>query len=129
MHTDGILYNCARRWAGQEAFVKHVDSLPTSLLRPQDTPEPSSPTSGLPSLSQLPALTTDALRPHLSRLSFLARYRDFLALYAGGARAEAAELLVLLLTSGVAPQKWWPVMLLDAVPLLESESLWTRGSL
>ncbi|GAA5864380.1 hypothetical protein JCM3774_002771 [Rhodotorula dairenensis] len=111
--------------SGQEAFVKHVDSLPTSLLRPSDTDEPSTPTSpttsgGLASLAHLPSLTSDALRPHLSRLSFLARYRDFLALYAAGARREAAQLLVLLLTSGVAPHKWWAVMLLDAVPLLET---------
>ncbi|KAG0658580.1 hypothetical protein C6P46_005700 [Rhodotorula mucilaginosa] len=116
--------------SGQEAFVKHVDSLPTSLLRPSssDLNEPSaaspssspSPTNGLVPLSRLPSLTSDALRPHLSRLAFLARYRDFLALYAAGARREAAELLVLLLTSGVAPKKWWAVMLLDAVPLLET---------
>lgn len=72
-------------------------------------------------MDRLPSLTSDALRPHLARLSFLARYRDFLALYAAGARRDAAQLLVLLLTSGVAPKKWWAVMLLDAVPLLESE--------
>ncbi|GAA5988849.1 hypothetical protein JCM10908_006197 [Rhodotorula pacifica] len=112
--------------SGQAAFVKHVDSLPTSLLRPSsnlyEPDAPSSPTTtGLPSLAHLPSLTSDALRPHLSRLAFLARYRDFLALYAtAGARREAAQLLVLLLTSGVAPKKWWAVMLLDAVPLLET---------
>ena len=127
-----IVFISTRRLAGQEAFVKHVDSLPTSLLRPSSSDlneptsaaspsSPSSPTNGLAPLSRLRSLTSDALRPHLSRLAFLARYRDFLALYAAGARREAAELLVLLLTSGVAPKKWWAVMLLDAVPLLESE--------
>lgn len=133
MPLDSVAHRfvSTRRLAGQEAFVKHVDSLPTSLLRPSssDLNEPSaasassspSPTNGLAPLSRLPSLTSDALRPHLSRLAFLARYRDFLALYAAGARREAAELLVLLLTSGVAPKKWWAVMLLDAVPLLESE--------
>ncbi|BGP26904.1 hypothetical protein JCM10295v2_005866 [Rhodotorula toruloides] len=112
---------------GPDAFVKAVDSLPTSLLRPasfanDDADLPSTPTSPSSfSLSHLPSHTADSLRPILSHLSFLARYRDFMALYAvPGQRREAAELLVLLFTSGIAPRKWWPVMLLDSVPLLET---------
>ncbi|BGP72989.1 hypothetical protein NBRC10513v2_006393 [Rhodotorula toruloides] len=111
----------------QAAFVKAVDSLPTSLLRPasfanDDSGSPSTPNSPSAfSLSHLPSHTSDSLRPILSHLSFLARYRDFMALYAvPSQRREAAELLVLLLTSGIAPRKWWPVMLLDSVPLLET---------
>lgn len=114
--------------ADQSAFVKAVDSLPTSLLRPasfanDDAELPSTLNSPSAfSLSHLPSHTFDSLRPILSHLSFLARYRDFMALYAvPNQRREAAELLVLLLTSGIAPRKWWPVMLLDSVPLLESE--------
>lgn len=53
-----------------------------------------------------------------TRLSFLARYRDFHALYASGERRAAAELLVLLLSSNAAPKSFWAVMLLDAVGLL-----------
>ncbi|BGP10579.1 hypothetical protein JCM10049v2_006471 [Rhodotorula toruloides] len=111
----------------QSAFVKAVDSLPTSLLRPasfanDDAELPSTLNSPSAfSLSHLPSHTFDSLRPILSHLSFLARYRDFMALYAvPNQRREAAELLVLLLTSGIAPRKWWPVMLLDSVPLLET---------
>ncbi|GAA5860731.1 hypothetical protein JCM1840_001945 [Sporobolomyces johnsonii] len=98
---------------GQEAFIHHVDSLPTSLLRPSSPP--SSPSSRSRSPSPVPAL------PSNPRLSFLARYRDFFALYARGDRRAAAELLVLLLTSGVAPRGFWAVMMLDILPLLETQ--------
>ncbi|GAA5896654.1 hypothetical protein JCM8208_004256 [Rhodotorula glutinis] len=101
---------------GQDAFIAHVDSIPTSLLRPPSSAPPS-PTSP----SSLPALSPSAaLAPYTARLTFLARYRDFFALYASGAHLEAAQLLVLLLTSGVAPKRFWAVMLLDSVPLLEA---------
>ena len=63
-----------------------------------------------------------------SRLAFLARYRDFHALHASGARGEAARLLVQLLTSLIAPRPFWPVLLLDAVPLLEGAPPRTRIS-
>ncbi|GAA5946628.1 hypothetical protein JCM1841_003917, partial [Sporobolomyces salmonicolor] len=96
---------------GQDAFIHHVDSLPTSLLRPSSPP--SSPSSRSRSPSPAPVL------PANPRLSFLARYRDFFALYARGERRAAAELLVLLLTSGVAPRGFWAVMMLDVLPLLE----------
>ncbi|GAA5887149.1 hypothetical protein JCM5296_001611 [Sporobolomyces johnsonii] len=99
---------------GQEAFIHHVDSLPTSLLRPSSPPSSPSSRSRSPS-SPVPAL------PSNPRLSFLARYRDFFALYARGDRRAAAELLVLLLTSGVAPRGFWAVMMLDVLPLLETQ--------
>ncbi|GAA6038252.1 hypothetical protein JCM8097_003905 [Rhodosporidiobolus ruineniae] len=111
---------------GQDAFVAHVDAIPTSLLRPRTSTSPPASPSGsivsLPSspLSSLPLSADDALAPYSARLSFLARYRDFFALYAAGNRAEAAALLVLLLTSGVAPKRWWAVMLIDVLPLLET---------
>ena len=63
-----------------------------------------------------------ALTPYSARLSFLARYRDFFAFYARGERRQAASLLVLLMSSNVAPRTFYGVMLLDIVPLLESES-------
>lgn len=49
--------------------------------------------------------------PFSSKLSFLARYRDFFAFYARGDRRQAAGLLVLLLTSGVAPKSFYAVSL------------------
>jgi nuclear pore complex protein Nup85 len=54
-----------------------------------------------------------------SRLAFLAGYRDFHRLYAEGQLRAAAELLVVLLTSNAAPERFWAVLLVDAIPLLE----------
>ncbi|GAA5901039.1 hypothetical protein JCM6882_006008, partial [Rhodosporidiobolus microsporus] len=118
---------------GQDSFIRHVDSIPTSLLRPASTssssapPSPTSSTFSSPSSSSaddlFPSAPPSALAPYSSLLSFLARYRDFFALYArdGGAhRAQAARLLVLVLTSGVAPRGWWAVGMVDCLPLLET---------
>lgn len=57
--------------------------------------------------------------PFSSKLSFLARYRDFFALYARGDRRQAAGLLVLLLTSGVAPKGFYAVSFPLSFHLLE----------
>lgn len=57
-----------------------------------------------------------------TRLAFLARYRDFHALYASGERREAGELLVLLMSSNAAPKRFWCIMLIDAITLLNGES-------
>ena len=57
-----------------------------------------------------------------SRLAFLAGYRDFHRLYAEGQLRAAAELLVVLLTSNAAPERFWAVLLVDAIPLLEGAS-------
>ncbi|GAA5941408.1 uncharacterized protein JCM15063_006090 [Sporobolomyces koalae] len=125
---------------GQEAFIRHVDSLPTSLLRPESSSTPGSPTS----------ITRDVVVPKGSQypsITFLSRYRDFLALYSLasqqqqqqqstpeepvleeedeqvslGLKRQSAQLLILLLTSGMAPKSFWAVMLLDSVGLLESQ--------
>ncbi|GAA6012774.1 hypothetical protein JCM11491_002557 [Sporobolomyces phaffii] len=118
---------------GQESFIRHVDSLPTSLLRPNSDSTPASPSS---------STTRDLLSPlappsshQFPLITFLSRYRDFLALYslAGSAghgeeeawttKRQASELLILLLTSGFAPRQFWAIMLLDSVGLLESQPL------
>lgn len=86
--------------------------------------------------------TSSSAAGQFPSISFLSRYRDFLALYTLSSsststnsltnqdsleekkyrlKRQAAELLVLLLTSGIAPKRFWAVMLLDAVGLLESE--------
>lgn len=54
------------------------------------------------------------LTPYSSRLSFLARYRDFFALYARGERKQAATLLVLLFSSNVAPKSFYAVSILSS---------------
>ncbi|KAM0752697.1 Nucleoporin, Nup85-like protein [Meredithblackwellia eburnea MCA 4105] len=105
---------------GQEAFIAHVDSIPTSLLRPQASSRSSSPMSTGDNFDNDPLA---ASLPYSSRLTFLARYRDFFALYAREERREAAQLLVLLLTSRIAPIGFWAVMLLDVVPLLDTPDI------
>lgn len=127
--ADHHFWTCA----GQEAFIRHVDSIPTSLLRPGATalrPELFGERGRQPSTGTVchdldnedEVLARTALTPYSARLSFLARYRDFFAFYARGERRQAASLLVLLLSSNVAPRNFYGVMLLDVVPLLESES-------
>lgn len=101
---------------GQEAFIQHVDSIPTSLLRPASPPSSPSHATAAP-------LALSAPRNGLTNsLDFLARYRDFFAFYAQGERRRAAELLVLVLNSGAAPKRFWGVLLLDSVLLLDCSS-------
>lgn len=121
---------------GQEAFVRHVDSIPTSLLRPGGTAlrpeifgrEARAVTPGAANAEDEDEeddllLVKAALTPYSARLSFIARFRDFCALYARGERAQAAQLLVRLISTNVAPMSFYGVMLLDAVPLLEGEEI------
>ncbi|ORY69411.1 Nup85 nucleoporin-domain-containing protein [Leucosporidium creatinivorum] len=114
---------------GQESFIAHVDSIPTSLLRPpssslhRDLFGASSDDLTSASRASSPMGSDEGAglqAPFSSRLSFLARYRDFFAFYARGDRRQAAGLLVLLLTSGVAPKGFYAVMLLDVLPLLSA---------
>ncbi|KAJ3286138.1 Nucleoporin nup85 [Borealophlyctis nickersoniae] len=53
------------------------------------------------------------------RLSFLSHYLNFHELHNAKRFPEAAEKLVELFTSGAAPKRFWPTLLLDALPLLE----------
>ncbi|KAK9703993.1 Nucleoporin nup85 [Basidiobolus ranarum] len=57
------------------------------------------------------------------RLVFLADYRSFHELYKAGKYMEAGKLLRKLLESEYAPKKFWPVLLVDAIPLLEGEEI------
>ncbi|KAK4307301.1 hypothetical protein Pmani_020927 [Petrolisthes manimaculis] len=52
-------------------------------------------------------------------LTFLGKYREFHMLYQDGKYQEAATLLVSLISSKLAPEYFWPVLLLDALPLLK----------
>ncbi|GAA5949394.1 hypothetical protein JCM3765_003395 [Sporobolomyces pararoseus] len=117
---------------GQETFISHVDSLPTSLLRP--------PAQTGEAEEEEEVEMNEMMRFPL--ISFLSRYRDFLALYSlasqraneqegtGEAgdfeevwrmKRQSSELLILLLTSGMAPKSFWAIILLDSVGLLETQ--------
>lgn len=104
--TCGLKCRCS---PGPEAFIRHVDSIPTSLLRPSG-PSIREDVFGEQSHSEdedenlALRVPTMPLGIHSSRLNFIARYRDFFALYARGERRQAAALLVLLLTSNTAPK-------------------------
>ncbi|XP_059056919.1 nuclear pore complex protein Nup85 [Achroia grisella] len=55
------------------------------------------------------------------RLLFLGKYCDFHRLYKTREFKKAAKLLVSLLTSKIAPDYFWETLLLDTLPLLESD--------
>ncbi|KAG0720279.1 Nuclear pore complex protein Nup85 [Chionoecetes opilio] len=54
-------------------------------------------------------------------LTFLGKYREFHVMYQEGRYEEAAALLVSLISSRLAPEYFWPVLLLDALPLLKAK--------
>ncbi|KAK9509745.1 hypothetical protein O3M35_006991 [Rhynocoris fuscipes] len=56
-----------------------------------------------------------------SRLTFLAKYCEFHSLYDQNRNKEAANLLIKLIESKVAPKYFWITLLLDALPLLLEE--------
>jgi nuclear pore complex protein Nup85 len=58
-----------------------------------------------------------------TRLTFLGKYREYHKLYANKEYTEAATLLLSLLTARVAPKRFWSMLLLDAVPLLEADKV------
>ncbi|XP_076043052.1 nuclear pore complex protein Nup75 [Oratosquilla oratoria] len=54
-------------------------------------------------------------------LTFLGKYREFHMLYQDGNFKAASELLISLISSKLAPEYFWPVLLVDALPLLKCE--------
>lgn len=71
---------------------------------------------------QSSALLLDHLGPAMllsDTLTFLGKYREFHSLYQQGEYKRAGDLLVTLIASKLAPQYFWPVLLLDALPLLQ----------
>lgn len=67
--------------------------------------------------------TPSAVSIFASRLAFLSEFRDYLLYTAQGARDMAAQKLVGLLTSGIAPVGMWAVLLVESIGLLEGELL------
>jgi hypothetical protein len=58
-----------------------------------------------------------------TKINFLARYKQFHELYREKHYKKAGSLLIQLLTSEIAPKTFWCIILIDAVPLLESEQI------
>ncbi|ELT92130.1 hypothetical protein CAPTEDRAFT_228245 [Capitella teleta] len=58
-----------------------------------------------------------------SKLTFLGKYREFHRLYEEREFKAAASLLLALLTAKIAPPRFGMTLLLDALPLLQSESI------
>ena len=101
---------------GAEAFNLIVDSFPSSLISPADGLDLNGEDL---SDEQHLALDRHARGFFSKRLAFLARFRDLHRLYADGQWAAAAELLVELVTTEAAPERFLAVLLVDAIPLLE----------
>ncbi|XP_069785475.1 nuclear pore complex protein Nup85 isoform X2 [Narcine bancroftii] len=57
------------------------------------------------------------------RLTFLGKYCEFHKLYGEMQFAEAAKLLLLLMTARIAPRSFWMTLLLDALPLMEQKEV------
>lgn len=108
---------------GAPEFVRMVDAIPPSLLRPVAR----APDRFALHQAQMDEDDEDdgefgaGKTMYSSPLAFLARYRDFHNLYAMRELRGAAEMLVLLLSSGIAPERFWAVLVFDAIPLFEGE--------
>uniref|UniRef100_A0A2K5VWN2 Nuclear pore complex protein Nup85 n=1 Tax=Macaca fascicularis TaxID=9541 RepID=A0A2K5VWN2_MACFA len=57
------------------------------------------------------------------RLTFLGKYREFHHMYGEKRFADAASLLLSLMTSRIAPRSFWMTLLTDALPLLEQKQV------
>ncbi|XP_034942679.1 nuclear pore complex protein Nup85 [Chelonus insularis] len=57
------------------------------------------------------------------RLTFLGKYCEFHQMYVMEEFSEAAQLLISLITSNLTPKYFWPILLTDAIPLLEAEDI------
>ncbi|KDN53367.1 hypothetical protein K437DRAFT_265737 [Tilletiaria anomala UBC 951] len=98
---------------GATEFIALVNSFPPSLLK---------------STSRLPTTGVEGDVPfgndrslYSERLAFLGKYRDFHVLYSEERLHEATAVLVSTLLNAQAPERFWAILLLDAVPLLESD--------
>ncbi|XP_028163946.1 nuclear pore complex protein Nup85-like, partial [Ostrinia furnacalis] len=76
-------------------------------------------TGALPAADLL--LTAGAAMLLCDTLLFLGKYCDFHRLYKNREFKKAGKLLVSLLTSKIAPDYFWETLLLDTLPLLESD--------
>ncbi|OAV95766.1 Nup85 Nucleoporin [Puccinia triticina 1-1 BBBD Race 1] len=109
---------------GPEEFAKLVDEIPSSLLHPTAPAlrpglffdPPTQPDGRNPGERPQPNINS-------SKLLFLSRYRDMHSYYSKGERKLAAETLISLMTTEIAPKRWWAVCLIDVIPLLEDDDI------
>ncbi|KAH6602995.1 hypothetical protein BASA61_000563 [Batrachochytrium salamandrivorans] len=101
--------------AGQDRIVTTVcDQVLSSFLNHTEVPSTF--------FNMMASLNPALLHLH-SRLAFLHRHYSFHQLYAAKEFRQAGALLVTLLTSSVTPKLYLRHLLLDSLPLLESELL------
>lgn len=110
---------------GAEQFIKSVDTIPRVLL---DNAETVAIEAGLtadnaelatPFATVSSIFSTETFAP----LVFHVKYRDFLELFADKSTwADAAHILVGLLTSDVTPESFLAVLLVNALPLIQGAS-------
>jgi len=65
----------------------------------------------------------DHLGPDMAlsdKLAFLGKYREFHLLYENSEFSRAGQLLLSLLTAKLAPKRFWLMLLMDTLPLLET---------
>ena len=107
---------------GPEQFIQSVDTIPRVLL---ENAEAVATEAGLTAdnveLATPFAMTSSIFSTEtFAPLVFHVKYRDFLELYADQHTwAEAAHILVGLLTSDVTPESFLTVLLVDALPLVQ----------
>ncbi|XP_073944916.1 nuclear pore complex protein Nup75 isoform X2 [Choristoneura fumiferana] len=75
--------------------------------------------TSLPARDLLPAAGAGLLLHHTALL--LGKYCDFHRLYKNREFKQAGKLLISLITSKIAPDYFWETLLLDTLPLLESD--------
>ncbi|WFC94038.1 hypothetical protein MBRA1_000665 [Malassezia brasiliensis] len=112
---------------GAEQFIKSVDTIPRVLL---DNAEAVAIEAGLtadnaelatPFATVSSIFSTETFAP----LVFHVKYRDFLELFADKSTwADAAHILMGLLTSDVTPESFLTVLLVDALPLIQAPDLY-----
>lgn len=113
---------------GPEEFARLVDEVPSSLLHPTAPALRPALFFDLPTVQAPDGLgTMDGYKPqpnlNSSKLLFLSRYRDMHSYYSKGERKLAAETLIGLMTTEIAPKRWWAVCLIDVIPLLEDDEM------
>ncbi|KAA1082739.1 hypothetical protein PGT21_012664 [Puccinia graminis f. sp. tritici] len=110
---------------GPEEFARLVDEIPSSLLHPTAPALRPGLFFDPPTQQQSGRTPHEKPQPNLnsSKLLFLSRYRDMHSYYSKGERKLAAETLVGLMTTEIAPKPWWAVCLIDVIPLLEDDEI------
>ncbi|KAI9618499.1 hypothetical protein H4Q26_012320 [Puccinia striiformis f. sp. tritici PST-130] len=110
---------------GPEEFARLVDEIPSSLLHPTAPSIRPGLFFDSPVKDNLNEKNNDMVHPNLnsSKLLFLSRYRDMHSYYSKGERKLAAQTLIALMTTEIAPKRWWAVCLIDVIPLLEDDEI------